>query len=65
MAFHPWALHSQEGMEFKTVRKLVLRTEWRDRREFTMNGVHIQSWAVGFRTLRRLFPNVVELELPV
>jgi hypothetical protein len=65
MAFHPWALHSQEGMEFKTVRKLVLRTEWRGRREFTINGVHIEGWAVGFGTLRRLFPNVVELELHV
>jgi hypothetical protein len=64
MAFHPWALFNHEGMEFKTVGKLVLRTEWMGWREVTMYGVHIQGWAVGFRTLRRLFPNVVELELP-
>jgi hypothetical protein len=35
---------------------------WRD---VTMYGVHIHGGAVGFRTLRRLFLNVVELELPV
>jgi hypothetical protein len=65
MAFHPWALFNSEGREFKTVRKLVLWTEWMGWRDVTMYGVHIHGWAVGFRTLRRLFLNVVELELPV
>jgi hypothetical protein len=65
MAFHPWALFKFEGREFKTVRKLVLRTEWMGWQDVTMYGVHIHGWAVGFRTLRQLFPNVVELELPV
>jgi hypothetical protein len=64
-AFHPWALFNSKGREFKTVRKLVLRTEWMGWRDVTMYGVHIHGWAVGFRILRRLFPNVVELELPV